>query len=424
MKKLVCVLAWLVVLLVGAFGGAAKERVQINYYLWDDPTYRNIVDTFNKAQSDIYVNATYLPAGDYEAKIATLLAGGADIDVYMQKRQVDMFVHYANGYIEPLDSYIANYKYDLKAIEQYLPYITFQGKVLAIPFRGGGYYTYYNKKLFEKAGMPTPDVYVEQGQWTWDKFAEVAKRLSTGDGRQWGAVLYIWPDLTLIPAIQAGSRFMDADGNVDFDPEMVVYSLRLRKDLERARAIMPLVELKTTKTHYSQLFWQGNTGMLIIGEWFPGMMLAARDQGLLKNFTWNDWGITRLPSNGAVYKTVGAPTFNHVHSRSKNKEAAFRFIAWMGGPEGARVVARNGFLPAVVSPDVMKELASVVPDAKSLAYFTEKVPHEPGWYNRYGTAIWSAMDALIERYLLTDMSDTALIEEVQSQLKRIAGSRS
>lgn len=411
-----------VLMVVGTSAAVAKERIEINYYLWDDPTYRNIVDAFNQSQNDILVKATYLPAGDYEAKIATLLAGGADIDVYMQKRQVDMFVHYANGHIEPLDKYIKEYGYDLQAIEQYLPYITFQGKVLAIPFRGGQYYTYYNRKLFERAGIPTPDVYVQRGEWTWDKFAEVAKRLASGDGRQWGAVLYIWPDLTLIPAIQAGSRFLEADGTVSFDPATLVYALRLRKDLERARAIMPLVELKTTKTHYSQLFWQGNTAMLIIGEWFPGMMLAARDQGSLRDFTWHDWGITRLPSNGPVYKTVGAPTFNHVHAKSKNKEAAFRFIAWMGGPEGAKVVARNGFLPALVSPEVVKELASVVPDAQSLSYFTEKAPHEPGWYNRYGTAVWSAMDTIIERYLLTEMSDTALIEEVQRQLRRIAGS--
>ena len=51
-----------------------------------------------------------------------------------------------------------------------------------MPFRGEAYFTYYNKKVFEKAGVPTPETYVEKGEWTWDKFIEVAKELSTGDG--------------------------------------------------------------------------------------------------------------------------------------------------------------------------------------------------------------------------------------------------
>lgn len=49
----------------------------------------------------------------------TLLAGGADVDCYMQKRQVDMFMQYKNGFIQPLDTYVKKERYDLKSIEPY-----------------------------------------------------------------------------------------------------------------------------------------------------------------------------------------------------------------------------------------------------------------------------------------------------------------
>jgi ABC-type glycerol-3-phosphate transport system substrate-binding protein len=75
--------------------------------------------------------------------------------------------------------------------------------------------------------------------------------------------------------------------------------------------------------------------MLLIGEWYPGFMKSGRDQNLLQGYTWNDWGITRLPCDEKTYVTLGTPTFNHVTSYAKNKEAAFKFVAWMGGPEGA-----------------------------------------------------------------------------------------
>ena len=47
------------------------------------------------------------------------------------------------------------------AVDSYKDAITVDGKVIAFPWRGASYYTYYNKKLFEKAGVPTPDTFVK-----------------------------------------------------------------------------------------------------------------------------------------------------------------------------------------------------------------------------------------------------------------------
>ncbi|MFC3745186.1 extracellular solute-binding protein [Paenibacillus sp. GCM10012306] len=49
----------------------------------------------------------------------------------------------------------------------------------------------YNKRLFDEAGLPTPEEYIEKGEWTWDTFLDVAKKLTKskgGSGKidQWG----------------------------------------------------------------------------------------------------------------------------------------------------------------------------------------------------------------------------------------------
>ena len=147
-----------------------KGPQTIKYLMWEDPTYKNIVQTYNDSQKQIVVDAQVLPSTDYETKLTTMLAGGAQMDAYMQKRQTDMFTQYANGYIAPLDALIAKYKYDTAGIDRFRSSVTVDGKVVAIPFRGAEYYTYYNKKLFANAGIDTPDGYVKNGTWTWKKF--------------------------------------------------------------------------------------------------------------------------------------------------------------------------------------------------------------------------------------------------------------
>ncbi len=426
MKKIftILILSCLAVsLFIGIAGVQAKGPTEISFYLWDDPVYRQIVDAYNNSQKEIFVKATYLPATDYETKILTLLAGRVDMDCYMQKRVADMYPQNANGFIEPLDKLAKKYNVKFDAYKKYKDYISIDGKWLAIPFRGAGYYTYYNKKLFDKAKIPYPTEYVKKGQWTWSKFVEVTKKLSSGDGKQYGAVMYTWPVNTFLPAYQKYVNFIDANGKLDVDTPSVIYSMRIRRDLEKAKAIIPLAELKATKTHYSTAFYGGNVAMCLIGEWFPQFMAAGRDKNLLKDFTWKDWAITRIPCDTPNYSTSGIPTENHIYAGSKNKDAAFKFIAWAGGTAGAKVVAANGILPALVDNQVKTVLASVVPDKESIKYLSEDVPVFGAYTNKYGTKIETqVLNPLIEKYLTTDMSDSEFLGELDKQLKDVISS--
>ena len=170
--------------------------------------------------------------------------------------------------------------------------------------------------------------------------------------------------------------------------------------------------------HYSKAFYDGNVGMLLIGEWFPGYMMAARDQGLLRGYTWNDWAITRIPCNAETYTTMGNCTFNHISKRSKKKDAAFKFIAWMGSAEGAKFVARNGLLPAHVDEAVGVELAKVLPDKDSVKYLTENVPKIPLYYSVYGSQIEPALNLLLDRYLSTSMSEVRFLRGTGAEHER------
>lgn len=408
--------------LVTATGGreeAAEGPVEIDFFMWDDPTYMQIVEAFAETTDDIIVNVDETPAADYEVKLLTVLAGGVDMDAFMQKRQTDMFAQWANGYIEPLDDLIAANNYDIDGLSAYEAAISIDGQVVAIPFRGASWYTYYNKALFDAAGEPYPTTYVENGTWTWDTFQEVAERLSSGDGDTFGGLFYTWGGCQVVPALQEGVEFISQDGEIDLD-QSVVYSYELRRQLEERMAIMPLVDLKVTRTHYSTAFFSGNVGMLIIGEWFPGQLLNARNEDMFEGFTWNDWGITRLPANTPDYRTFGNPTFNHIHADSDNKDAAFEFIGWMGGAEGAVEVARAGFLPARINDDVRDALREAIPDDESFRYFTEGPRVMPQFYTKYGTRVEQVINELMESYLVEgSLRSDQLLGEFETRLSEI-----
>ncbi|HET7838678.1 MAG TPA: extracellular solute-binding protein [Rectinemataceae bacterium] len=417
LSRLVILALCLCAILPLSVQGQAKPTTII-YYLWDDPSLKPLVDAFNASQKDIVVDARYLPSPDYETKITTLLTAKAEMDCYMQKRQSDMFAHYDNGFIEPLDGLLAKTGVNRAAIDSYKDAVTLDGKVVAFPWRGAAYYTYYNKKLFQKAGVPTPDTYVKSGTWTWDKFAEISKKLSSGDGNVYGSTVYIWGSSQLLMEAQRGKPIIDAKGKIDYD-NAILRAFSMRKGLEEAKAMWPLIDMKVTKTHYSKQFYDGRAAMLLIGEWFPGFMISGRDKNLLQGYTWNDWAVTRLPCDEKSYSTFGSPTFNHVTSYAKNKEAAFRFIAWMGGPEGAKVAAEAGVLPAMVDPGVKAVLAKAFPDAQSLEYFTEAKKSYPLLMTKYGSRIEAQVNSMIEEYLLGKLSDSDFDARFRDGLKDI-----
>ena len=399
--------------------GTSGGPVKIIFYLWDDPAYKPLIDYYNSSQSDIIVDAKYLATNEYEVKISTLLAGGAEMDGYMQKRSTDIFVHYNNGYIVPLDDLCKKYNFNLDAIKGYKSAITIDNKTMAIPFRGASYYTYYNKKIFNELNIPTPETYVEKGEWTWPKFIEVAENISRKMPGTYGGFLYTWGSNNVMPALQNGMKFIDENGNLDIN-DTLINCFKYRKELEQNKAIMPLTETKVTKTHYSKAFYSGKVGMLVIGEWFPGFMKSGSDDKLLEGFTWNDWALTRMPCDETPYRTFGNPTFSHVHSNSKNKDAVFKFIAWMGGPDGAMKVAANGLLPAYITDDVKNEFKKILPDASSLKYYTEDRIVNTQFYNKYGTKVEGELAAIMEEYLSEDMTDAQLKTLIEQRLKQVA----
>ncbi len=426
MKKFTAIL--LVFLSVGLiFAGGGKESssaassdgpVTITYYTWEDAAHKPLIDAFNASQDEIFVDAEILPSANYEARLTTLLSGQVEMDCFMEKRQADQFVQYNNGYIEPLTDYVVEGTPAYDAVKAYESQVVYDGEIIAIPWRAGSYYVYFNKKIFEAAGVPTPDTYVANGEWTWEKFEEVAGQISDPANGVYGACIYIWGGQTLLKSSQDHQPIVSVDGEIQFN-DSFHDQLAMRKRMEAAGSMYPLMQMKVTGTHYSNLFYSGKIGMLIIGEWFPGQMTTGERDGLLQGFTAKDYGITRLPCDNETYTTYGASTNNHVTSYSKNKEAAYEFISWMAGPEASALAASYGVLPAVVTDEVRSILSESIPDETSLNTFLEDRDIFTAAFGPYGSRVESFIDQFQESYILGNIPDSDFDNQFRAGLEEI-----
>lgn len=392
----------------------------VDVYIWSsgDDTESKYIEAYNAQATDVIITPHYIPSSDYESKLTTLLAGGVDIDIFFQKRQTDMFPHFANGYIEPLNDLIEKHGFDYSSLSSWDSSLSLDGQVLALPYRAGKHYTYYNAKAFTDKGLPTPQDLVESGEWTWNKFIELSQKVSENDGETYGSCIYIWGTQQILPAAQKGVEFIKADGTIDMD-ESILFSAKMRKTLEEGNDMTRLVDLKVSKTHYSQVMLQGMAPMLIIGEWFPGML-----HGMFANATdpvWNedDFRITRMPCDSPKYNSVGVPTFAHICTSSKKKDAAFQVLAWMASENGAEAAASLGILPPIVNDSVKKILSNTIYDETSLEYYLEDVPVKPILYNKYGSKIEQTVSNMTEKFLLNEVSEKDYLHVFKKELENI-----
>jgi multiple sugar transport system substrate-binding protein len=127
--------------------------------------------------------------------------------------------------------------------------------------------------------------------------------------------------------------------------------------LQNDGIIMDYGELRAGNVHYSGVFWNQQIAMLPMGSWFIGMTMGAAERGEA-NFNWD---VVKFPHPEGVEAgtTAGTLTSLAINANSKNKDAAWDFIKFYSGVEGAKALAATGNLPAIRTPEVLAIFAGL-----------------------------------------------------------------
>lgn len=339
--------------LVSANAASAQDQITLNWALWDwaaTAYYQPLIDAYEAKNPNVKIEYTDLGSTDYSTVLQTQLAGGADeLDIITIKDVPGYANLIGANLLLPLEDYIAAQGIDTAAYGGLIEELKLGDKVYTLPFRSDFWVLYYNKDLFDKAGVayPTNDMTLAQ-------LDEAARAVTSGFGadKVYGTHYHVWRSTVQLPGILDGQHTL-VDGTYDFLKPYYERVLALQND----GVIQSYASLKTSNTHYSGPFYNAQIATLPMGSWFIATQIAKVKSGESKAV---NWGVVKFPHPEGVEAGTTAATITglSVAANSKKQEAALDFVQFVAGPEGAAVVAKTGTFPALTTEDVLATITS------------------------------------------------------------------
>ncbi len=360
--------------------GSQNAQALVTFMVFGEPAelaaYQSLAEAFESKHPEIQIELIHIPSqGDYRKRLVADLAAGEPADVVLVNYRRFAGLALKNAF-EPLGPYLE--ASDLLRYDDFYPLsmraFSLNDQVVCIPQNISSLVTFYNKDLFDKAGLPYPDV-----DWTWDDFIATAKALTLDtdqDGQvdQYGAG--VEPTL-----IRVAPFIWQNGGKVSINNQLTLVE---RNDLEAVEwfvnwqvehHIVPNAIEEQAESSESR-FINGRTAM-----YFNSRRLVPA----FREITAFDWDIAPLPAGSYNYTILHSDAYC-LTSASENKETAWTFIEFANSYGGQSLIAASGrtvpslievaeseaFLDPAVKPANSRVFVDVIP-------FTLRLPQQANW---------------------------------------------
>lgn len=354
--------------------------------------HQSIIADYEDQNPDVLVQLEAIAGRDYYTRILTQIAADRAPDVMnIGDDAVPSFVN--RGAFLSIDQCLEDIGFDTSV---YLPGLLdpgmVDGELYFLPKDYSTLAVYYNKTLFDDAGVPYP----EDG-WTWDEMLATAQALTQdtdGDGQNdiWGIQLPAnWTTGFEYWVAAAGGSLISEDGTqfVGFmDSDASIRAAQFYADMYNVHMVAPPPADLAAFGGGNSEFDNGQAAMRLFGRWPQGGMLENPNI---------DLGVVGTPSDAVDANILFWGGFG-VSSTTDNLEEACRFLAYYAGPEAAETW-KDWALPAATSvaesPDVaddpfnsvwIDELNTLAPRAYQ---FT------PHWNESADPALRTALETLL-----------------------------
>lgn len=401
-----------------AYSTKAAAKVKIKFAVWDysqAPEYKQLIDAFEADNPNISVEPLDIPSNGYGDKVTIMLASGDDTDVIALKDMPTYSNYVQKKQIVNLISYIVKDKVNLNNYGGLAPNLKVNNGYYALPYRSDYWLLFYNKDLFDKAKVPYPT-----NNMTWTEFRNTAKKLTSGSGNNqvYGAYIHTWKSAVIDWAVADGKGKL-TDGKYDFLKEAYNVFLPMQNV---DKSIMPLGIAKTASASYKGQFETGKAAMVPMGTWFIGSLISDKKAGL-HNI---NWGVATIPhfDKAKQGSTFGNVTPVAINSASKNKDAAWKFVKFLGSEKAAIILAKNGVMPAFRNDKVIDTYNSLpgLPAGSKDALKTSNVALEfPP--NPKGAAIDKILQEEHELIMINSNSVDAGIEKMNKRVQDVLNNK-
>ncbi|MDD9858756.1 MAG: ABC transporter substrate-binding protein [Gammaproteobacteria bacterium] len=372
-----------------------------------------IVSDFMKENPDIKVSAIY--AGNYnDARIKALAALNSGQPAQLSVMfSIDIYELIEQDAIVAFDDIVSTPE-EKEWLDSFYPTLMQNGrtagKTWGIPFQRSTIVMYYNKDAFRAAGLD-PD----QPPATWDEFVAAGRKLTKGDGSQWGMMI----PSTGYPYWMFGALTMqndqvlmnDAGDKTYFDAPGTVAALEFWKDLGATHKVMPegTIEWGTLR----QNFLEGRTAI---------MWHSTGNLTVVKNKAKFDFGVAMLPASKRRGTPTGGGNF-YIFKKTTPEErvAAMKLIKYMTSPEtSAKWSIKTGYMgvsPAAYETQALQEYVKGFPYA---AVARDQLEFATAELSTFQTGrVRKLLDDAIQSVLTGAKTPEAALQEAQSAADRL-----
>ncbi|PFA63180.1 ABC transporter substrate-binding protein [Bacillus sp. AFS015802] len=296
---------------LAGWGGNPSEQKLLTQTIADFEEKHPNIDVKHEVISEQYMDV-----------LKTRLIGGEGPDVfYLDALEAPALID--TGVVEPLDDYVTE-DFDVEDFEKpMLEAFKVDGKTYGFPKDYSTLALFYNKKMFEEAGVEVPK--------TWDELREVSKAL-TKDGVYGFGVA---PELARLYHIaQSTGGEVVKDDQANFASDKVVNALQPiidqhNKDKTSAQAS------EVGANWGGEMFGQGKAAMVIEGNWAIPF--------LADTFPDVEYGTAELPTINGEKGTMAYTVGYVMNAASEKKEASWELISYLTGKEGMETWTSKGF---------------------------------------------------------------------------------
>jgi len=359
---------------------AKPAQVTLEFWgLFDDlAAWRPIFEAYQKDNSNVYFKYTKMNSDTYEQDLIEALASGKTPDIIMFHSS--WLAKHGNK-ISPLPETLMS----LRSFQETFPDVAAvnfisQNKIYALPVWTDVLAMFYNKDLFNTAGIATPPK-------TWDDFIKVVQKLSAKDkfgnltrsGAAIGTANNVnnAADILSLLMLQAGTKMISDDGAEAAFNKVITAggstykpgesALRFYTDFANSKSVAYTWNEKFSNSF--DAFASGQTAIV-----FDYAVNVSRLKQQAPNLR---LGIASVPQLADAAKTVNYADFwgYSVPLASKNPEAAWNFLVFLTGKD-----INQYFSNAVSRPASRRDVLSDEQASADLGVFASSILSAANWY--------------------------------------------